>query len=407
MESDVEEVNRKLEHLIVLFLFLYCCFSSISISAAETALGIALILWIVTLIKKRFKNLSRSSIDLPIITFIIFRLISTFAGVDPANSLLKLKEVGLFIVVYLIQFNMNKNAFVKLMKTMVYAGGISVVSRIIYMYLIKGLKFGLANRLSGFSSGYMTFGSILTIIILFGISVLFFSENTNKEKAFLGVSIFVLVIGLGLTLTRSAWIGLVAGLFFIGVFKERVFLMILIGLVITGFLFSPPKIKDRFISIFSSKDATVQTRFQMWSWGWEVFKDRPVFGIGPNNVKKYKDVWDKYKIEGEAKNQMVHQHSNFMQMLVTLGISGFLSYIWLLISMLFIFIKGVKNLGSDKHLSGVTWGALTGFVGFIVTGVFEFNFFDSEVTLLIFFLLGSILAINRGYEEHKAVINED
>ncbi len=403
----MEEVNRKLEHLIVLFLFLYCCFSSISISAAETALGIALILWIVTLIKKRFKNLSRSSIDLPIITFIIFRLISTFAGVDPANSLLKLKEVGLFIVVYLIQFNMNKNAFVKLMKTMVYAGGISVVSRIIYMYLIKGLKFGLANRLSGFSSGYMTFGSILTIIILFGISVLFFSENTNKEKAFLGVSIFILVIGLGLTLTRSAWIGLVAGLFFIGVFKERVFLMILIGLVITGFLFSPPKIKDRFISIFSSKDATVQTRFQMWSWGWEVFKDHPVFGIGPNNVKKYKDVWDKYKIEGEAKNQMVHQHSNFMQMLVTLGISGFLSYIWLLISMLFIFIKGVKNLGSDKHLSGVTWGALTGFVGFIVTGVFEFNFFDSEVTLLIFFLLGSILAINRGYEEHKAVINED
>ncbi len=401
----MEKINNKLDNAILIFIFLYAISAAISIAASETFLGIALVIWIIKLIKNKFKSLQTSSIDIPIITFIIFRVISTFAGVDVANSIVKLKELTLFIVIYLIRYNMNREFFKKSMIALIYSAAVCVVSRIIYMYLIQGLPFDKSHRLSGFSSGYMTFGSILTIIILLGAAILLFSKLEKIHKILLAGSLLILCVGLGLTLTRSAWVGLFSGMLFLGVFKNRILLFAIIGFLIIGFLFAPPKIKSRVLSIFSKEDATINTRLQMWNWGLKVFKDHPILGIGPNNVKKMKSVWKQYPLDKLVEEQMVHQHSNFMQFLVTLGLVGFLGFIWLLLSFSKVLIQSIKKFKDDPFYSGATWGIAAAFLGFIVTGLFEYNFFDSEVILIIFFLIGGTIAILNKSEDEKITQN--
>ncbi|MCK4667691.1 O-antigen ligase family protein [Candidatus Dependentiae bacterium] len=397
----MEKVIKKLDNVILAFIFLYAISAAISIAASETFLGIALVIWLVKLVKSKFKSLKSSSIDVPIIAFIIFRVISTFAGVDVANSMLKLKELTLFIVIYLVRYNLNQEMFKKSMIALIYSAAVGVVSRIIYMYLIQGLPFDKSNRLSGFSSGYMTYGSILTIIILLGAAILLFSKLEKIHKILLMGSLLILGAGLGLTLTRSAWVGLFTGMLFLGIFKNRFLLFAMIGLLIIGFLFAPPKIKSRVFSIFSKEDATINTRLQMWDWGLKVFKDHPILGIGPNNVKKMKSACKQYPLEKLVEEQMVHQHSNFMQFLVTLGLLGFLVFIWMILSFSKVLIQSIKKFKADPFYSGATWGIAAGFLGFIVTGLFEYNFFDSEVILIIFFLIGGTIAILNKSEDEK------
>lgn len=397
----MEKIN-KLDKWIFIFLLLYAGSSSI-ISLAETFSTLALLLWLFKLIKNRGKGIYFTPLDLPILGYIIIRVISTYSGIDPVYSFRKLKEILLFSMIYIAAYNFDRKSFKTAILVMIYANAIIVIARIIHMYWILGYYFGLEHRLSGFSGSYMRYGTILSICILLAISIMLFSRVKKVHRILMIPALLIFFIGLGMTMTRSSWVGLGAGLFVLGLFKHRYMIYILMVTFVMGVLLSPPQIKTRLASFLSRKDATFYQREVMWSWGLKVFKDHPVFGIGPGNVKKLRYAWREYPVEESVQDHMVHLHSNFMQVLVTLGITGSLAFTWLVLAMFSVLIRSVKAYARHPVFNGITWGILTAFIAFIVTGLFEYNFFNSEITMIIFFLTGGSIAINLQKKDEEAV----
>ncbi|MDD3626609.1 MAG: O-antigen ligase family protein [bacterium] len=403
--KDVEtKKNNKtfiIDKIIYFLLLLYAISSSVSIAASEVFLGLGLITWIIKLIKSRAEGLSHSPLDIPLLAFVLCRIISTFAGINIGSSMGKMKEILLFFVIYMAQFNLDSEKFLGIVKVMIYATAFAAVARIIHMYIILDLPFNLDHRLNGFTGGYMTYGSIISISILLGTGILFFSNTKKHEKILLGTSLFFLLIALTMTMTRSAWTGFLFGLGFLGIFKKRIILVIVGAIVIAGLFFAPAKIKTRAFSMFTPKDMTTYSRLKMWNWGIKVFKDYPVLGIGPNNVNKLRYTeWRKYPLEPIIQDDMVHQHNNFMQVLVTLGGLGFLIFLWLIFSFFKIFIKALMQFKLHPDYGGLIWGVNAVFISFIITGLFEYNFFDSEISLIIFFLTGGVLSLQKENASH-------
>lgn len=395
-EKDMvrNEEETKLDKAIFIIFILYAISSSMSIAASEGFLSIALIIWFIKLIKNKFKGLGFSPIDLPLLIFVIARLISTVAGIDVSNSLHKAKELLLFFTIYLFRFNIDKKKLKRLMLIMVYATAFIALGRIVHMYLIQGLPFDLDHRLNGFTGGYMTYGTIISFSILMGISLLLFSELKKKERYFLIGALVLLLIAEGMTMTRSAWTGLLAALVFLGIFKNRIILGVVIVGVVLGILLAPGKIRERTFSIFTHKDLTTYTRLKMWNWGIKVFKDHPVFGIGPNNVNRLKrTAWREYPLEKMVKEDMVHQHNNFMHYLVTMGIVGLLSFLCFIFVVFKVMLKNLLKYKKDPQYAGLFWGMMACFIAFLVTGLFEYNFFDSEITMIIFMMIGGATKI--------------
>ena len=83
-----------------------------------------------------------------------------------------------------------------------------------------------------------------------------------------------------------------------------------------------------------------------------------------------------------------HLHNNLMEALVTLGAPGFCAVVYLFV-MIAVVIRRA-GIGAEKgSLRGaLTTGLLAAYAGFHVLGLFEYNFGDHEVMVLVWFLTG-------------------
>jgi len=157
--------------------------------------------------------------------------------------------------------------------------------------------------------------------------------------------------------------------------------------------------RSRLASIFDPYLPSNTVRISLWTAGWEIFKDNPIFGVGDIDLAglyiKYKSKYDK-EIQG-------HLHNNYVHLLATLGAFGFIIVALLLLK---IFIENIKIFNSLKNIpfaSSFSLGAIGCFVSFLVAGLTEWNFGDHEIITMIWFITGLNFAFYFQYKEkHKA-----
>lgn len=133
-------------------------------------------------------------------------------------------------------------------------------------------------------------------------------------------------------------------------------------------------------------------RLALWRAGWLIFKDYPLFGVGDIDLaplyKQYKRNYDK-EIQG-------HLHNNYVHVLVTLGIFGFIAVMFLLIRIFVIHIKNYLTLKNKPFASSYALGAAGSFLAFLVSGLSEWNFGDHEIITMVWFMMAlSIAFVNR------------
>ena len=152
--------------------------------------------------------------------------------------------------------------------------------------------------------------------------------------------------------------------------------------------------RNRIISIFDPNHETNFERLNIWRVGIKIFKDYPITGVGDidlgNLYRKYKDDY--------LKENFGHLHNNFMQWLVTLGIVGFASVIFMVVSILLMHLKIYRTLKNEPVASSVAIAAIATFIGFLASGLGEYNFGDQEIITMVWFTVGLNLAF---YFNHK------
>jgi O-antigen ligase len=155
--------------------------------------------------------------------------------------------------------------------------------------------------------------------------------------------------------------------------------------------------ESRFASTFDKYNQSNLTRLALWSAGFKIFSDNPVLGVGNIDLaglyRQYKNDYDK-EIQG-------HMHNNFIHILVTLGIIGLLTFLFLLYRILARLHNIYRQTGSVPFISSYTIGTMGGMIAFIVAGLTEWNFGDHEIITMIWFSTGLCIGLFNSYKNEK------
>ena len=318
--------------------------------------------------------------------------LTTATAIYPGEALINTKRLFLISIVYLVMVSFDsrervRNGLLILFGTV----GVLSVAEIFYYYVVH------EGRLSVFQH-YMTTGGIKMIVCLLTIPFVLHSDTPSSFKRWAGLLCIPTFLALILTNTRSSWVGFVAAFVVLSYLKNKYLFFVLIAFVALFFLFAPASQVNRAKSIIDPSDVTNHTRLVMWATGLKIFADHPILGIGDSDAHK---VYVQYK-SPDDQEPGGHLHNNFVMLLVTLGSVGLAVVCVMFFKILRVEYLVFKLTAADWLASSVALGAFSAFVGFLVNGLFEWNFGDHEIMVLIWFSVGLTLAAERLFNPERA-----
>jgi O-Antigen ligase len=123
----------------------------------------------------------------------------------------------------------------------------------------------------------------------------------------------------------------------------------------------------------------------MWRAGLSMVAEHPLLGVGPGEVR----TWYQHYRRPEAIRQSTgHLHNSPIQVAAERGLPALGAWLWFWIV---FFREGWRILGRvGRESSGrraLVCASLAGVVGFLVAGLFEHNFGDAEVVMVVYALM--------------------
>ena len=153
--------------------------------------------------------------------------------------------------------------------------------------------------------------------------------------------------------------------------KSRNGIKAMAGILIIGWaLFSilPEEMLEEYTT--AGEDGTSENRLVLWSYGLEVVGDYPVLGVGLENFLGYCWFMNPVSLEGTTVCQ--ETHNTYIEALTEVGVTGFLVYILMLISMLVINARTRANAKSldNKFIWYISHGLDGGLIGYMISSIF-------------------------------------
>jgi O-antigen ligase len=348
---------------------------------------------------KRFPS---TPLDYYVVAYAAAETLSTLFSVEPFSSLITMKRLLLIAAVYLTLVSINtKQKFVWAIFLVV---AITAVLSFIESFIVIGIGDASA-RLSVFQH-YMTAGGIKMIIALLVLPFLIDNRIPTRWRWAAAASLLWLLIALLLTQTRSSWLGLVAGTITVGIIRSKKLLIGTVACIILFFVIAPSTYTHRAASIFDPTLTSNVARLHMISTGWRMFLDYPVFGTGDIDLKSLYVTYTEPIDFAEGG----HLHNNFMTLLVTLGIVGFTAVMALFVKIFLLEYSIVQRLRGDWLYGTAALGCFAAYIAFHVNGLFEWNFGDHEIALLLWFTIGLALVsrnLSRGDHPDSGLQNKE
>ncbi len=389
---------------------------SLSVAIQQTVLG--LLLALLTYVGWRDKGLPATPMDRPLLLLLGALLLSTFLSPDVSTSLAgyrKLWLVGAFFVTYHLVRKPQEGWWLVSLLVIVAIGvaAYGIVQHFTGIDLAKQIvgkkstltPFWLGQeegfRIKGLSPSGITYAHSLAFPLTFLTVRLFASDLRWKERLVLLGGWGLLIFALLFSLTRGVWLAYLVVLGVLGVIKGGKAVLavgacgVLLGLSLLG---AGSGVRERVTQIFDLK-ANVG-RSQIWQANLDMIKDRPWFGWGYGNYRKFRDPY--YQRYPEA-DTTAHAHNNFLQMWVDgglVGLSAFLFLFWVILragwQAYYLLPAGAEPLRS------LTLGSTLSILGFLLGGLTQYNFGDAEVVIVFWATVGIVMRV-REWVEGEAV----
>ena len=336
----------------------------------------------------------------PLIAFTASTVLASLVSNQPGNSLVTARKVLLLGSLWMLRDALpdTRAAARALMTLLAVLGVVSVIgiaqaafcNELAAWAPVIGRVAKRCDRAHAFYSIYMTFGGVLNLVLLATLPELLRARGRPRA---LSVAWLLGLVAFALTYVRGAWVGFAAGVAVLvrSLRQRRGALgggVVALGLVLLILLL--PGVWDRVVSIADPRDPTSSERWKMWTSGLAMFRDHPVVGVGPGQVKH---VYPSYAAAEVMNKYRGHLHSSPIQILVERGIVGFAAWVWLFAAF-FLYARGVaRRVPEDGQASALVAGVTAATVGFLVSGLTEYNFGDSDVLLVATFVMSLVLAV--------------
>ena len=375
-----------------------------SISMSQIFIFSGIIVWFISFNREVNVTSLRFPCWVPVSMFMIFTLISAFTSKEPFESVISSREITQFFIFYFtINIVNNEKEIPFLFNILILSTSIVCLFVLVTIFLDP---VNLGSRKSGFFSIYMTLGGFLVIAISITIAYLI-SEISKGRRLWIFCGLLLMSVAILATLSRNAWVGIfISSILVLFITRNKTFIITFIGMLLIFLLISPDSVIKRMKSIGNFNDPTMIERTIMWKSGLNMIFSNPLFGFGPGLVKKnyYKNIYIDPKLPSvkdsdgirvnvlpngvKIKKYRGHLHNNLLHISVERGLPAMFS--WLFIWGLFFF-KAIRNYMQRERNNPIhSLCSIAGIIsisGFLASGMFEYNFGDSEVSMLMFFAL--------------------
>ena len=378
--------------LVFIFLFPIALSSSITLAGILIYAGAICFALLLILNQKKSLNIYNfSQVDVAFLIYIFAFSLSKVvnSGIGSGFHMFFRTCQDYFIYLWIVYF-LSKNR--KNTKLIHYAVLISAFISVFYgllQYFHLDIFHRQVNidRLSGFHKNPYTYGGQLIIFFFFFLN----SWNEDKRKLiwlFFTSLCFFCILN---TSERAVMFGVSAGLVLYLIFKKiknkdlsLLSLLLLIPVFITVKFHR--KVFKRIQNVILPKDKMPNIRLKLWGIALSIWKRNVLFGSGKFPVVSY-EISDYLPIK-----YLTHAHNVYLQILVTSGLTGFLSFINLFFSFIVV-ISG--NIKANKY----SYSLISILLAFAIEGIFEYFWGDSEVRYLLLYYIGFVLSSSLKLEQ--------
>jgi O-antigen ligase len=415
----------------------------VSIFAAQLFLVLALIVFAVR-IARGDAVLQRTPLDGPILAFCVWTLLSASFSPAPLASHEESKKLLLFALFYLALDTFAREECRERALDAMLLGGLALCAGATAQYLFLGYD-TLDNRPRSFLGHYMTAsGLVMAVLVLAAGRLAFHGPPAGRpsgrdvrvaagvfaaiailtalqsaglfaveaERLFVaalagGGALLALVRGpwpgrtagsflatlvlplagfaLLVSRTRNAWLGALVGLAVIAVMRVPKALWALGAAVALVLVIRPAPVVDR----LTVTDASSRDRYYMWQAGIDMIREKPVFGQGPGRII---DVYPDYRWRDAPNARAPHLHDNALQIAAERGLPCLAWWLWWVAA-------AMGDAYRERRAGGVrAWAAAVAFAflaAFMASGLFEYNFGDSEIFMFALLLSALPYALRR------------
>lgn len=238
----------------------------------------------------------------------------------------------------------------------------------LWQYFVLGHT-TLEQRITGTTAHVMTFSGLLLVGSLFlGVIAM------HRRSLLYGSAFAITSLALALTFTRGAWLGwLVGAVVWLAIHRPR-WIAWSLPVVLIALVLAPMPLFSRLASSFDTRQASNFDRLRMAESGIEMIRDQPLSGVGPGQLKP---TYTLYRSEDAPRFRIPHLHNNPLQIWAERGLGALMAVVALFGVFLISFWRSRSNPLARQWAEG----GLVVISGFLVAGMFEFNFGDTEVLM--------------------------
>jgi len=381
----------------------------LSTQAAGQVICAGLLLILIREKNENFNNYPLWGISL----FWIFTLlISFFVSENRLASLEEIMRNVMYVSIALSVFSWAKTEDrVKLISYLIIAVGSFISLTSLWIFLSDYLNTGMFEPAYGSFSRTNDLGAYLLLIFPISFSNFLYENNYSKQKLIYGLSSVLSFSVIIITFSRGIWITLIFALMIIFILgrktikKNIVYLIPVVSLCLLPLILKWESIVQRFLSlqnIFLAMENSIEWRKSLLKGTFNIFIDHPVIGTGINS---FANVFTQY--QQRPGYFSINPHNYYLQLLAETGITGFLVFIVLAISIIYLSIKAFLN--AEDIFKGISLGLLTGIIASLIHISLDIDWSVSAIPILFWLQVGLLMSIYRlvGFKDTRFYQNDN
>jgi O-antigen ligase len=405
--------SDRLDRALLFFYLLFVFGSTFARALAQMSLGVALVIFLIIVIRERYQPFVRSLrwFYIPVGLYLVWLLLSGLISKDPSHSLYACRKEWLFVAVP-IGIYLFQKAELKMRTLQVLAIGVAFFSLygiVEYFTNTDWLNFEGGSwspipvdyQISGMYERTLTYaGYYSTVALALLTTALALKGKWNGVRFwFVGVAALGLIVT-GLTLARGPVVYAGVGLVVLALAQRKaVRWSVLAGLVVLVAIAAvQPSMRDRFREAYDyeSQGTYVGSRHFIWANSWELIKERPLFGVGNGNFMT------EYRIQVGPRVPTPYVHGQAHNDLINSAAIGgipcgvFFAAIWLAA---FGYLgKGARSKKFGEVERMFCFAALIGSLVFFMNSMTDSTFASEETheLIMVIWALGLAPWYNRG-----------
>jgi O-antigen ligase len=345
----------------------------------------------------------RTPLDFPALGWIAALVVATVGSQDPSGSAGRITKGFLLAIVPVAAYHGRDPKLARRAVAVLLASAAIATIYALTKFVAQGGAFPV--RVRGAVGHPLTYGGQAMLLATVAAAILLRVRDRRWRIAALAL-LTLLAPALLASYTRSAWIGTLVAFGVLLAFTRARWLAALAALVVVLLLVFPSGYRERALSAFDPGSRWNVERVHLWTAGWRIFQEHPITGVGLQDLHP----WIERYHPPEPHEPHGHLHSIYIQIGATMGIVGLAAFAWLAFG---LFRTAGHRLRSDLCASAgadadtvgmpdtdgigiaLRLGAVAAVAGFLVAGLFEWNFGDEELLDLLFTLVGMAFAASQ------------